>query len=266
MNLLHAQAELEQSYNRNQLIPRMKEMIQESGMLDHFDLYKPMLEGLWVFLSIHKRTDIPTMVGLLKRHGELQEVADFLDQAIEAGACEYDERSRMLITLFEIDPETQEELDQYMYPLPMVCDPAFIKDNRTTGYITPVCDTGSVILKNNHHDKDICLDILNIQNQIPLYISKVVMDKAPAIFKSLRTRKPGELKADFDKRLKQFHKFDTTTRAVLNHLLTLTETLKLTHAYDKRGRIYPKGYHLNYQSHDWAKSIVHLEPMLIPLN
>ena len=30
----------------------------------------------------------------------------------------------------------------------------------------------------------------------------------------------------------------------------------LTHAYDKRGRTYAKGYHVNYQGNDWNKATI----------
>src|SRR5690606_31567889 len=56
------------------------------------------------------------------------------------------------------------------YLPPMVCEPRTLKSNFSSGYLT---HNDSLILgKGNHHDGDICLDVLNKMNQVSLKLSE----------------------------------------------------------------------------------------------
>jgi len=68
--------------------------------------------------------------------------------------------------------------------------------------------------------------------------------------------KEGESYEEFKKRQRAFEKFDKTSRDVLDGLFTLGNEFYLTHKYDKRGRTYCQGYHVNIQGNDWNKSVI----------
>jgi len=69
-------------------------------------------------------------------------------------------------------------------------------------------------------------------------------------------RKDGESREDFRKRVKAFDKYDRTSRDVLAALMAQGDRFWLTHKYDKRGRTYAQGYHVNPQGNDWNKACV----------
>jgi DNA-directed RNA polymerase len=55
-----------------------------------------------------------------------------------------------------------------------------------------------------------------------------------------------------------FEKYDRTAKDVITALSIHTDGFYLTHKYDKRGRVYCQGYHINYQGAPWNKATIQL--------
>lgn len=259
-DLKAAQIELENLFNKNQLIPRIQSVFRDCkdvNFAEHMTLNNIPVDfgmALLVQMVLHKRASLPTMVGVMYHHlNSAQATADMLLKAAEADLVDWSPNLHMFVVKFDISDELQEELDRFQYPLPMVVEPMSIHTNRDSGYI---CNHGSVILRNNHHENDVCLDHLNRLNRIKLTINTTTVLMIQNKWKNLDKPKEGESKQDFDRRRKAFAKYDRTSRDVIKGLMSISDTFYLTHKYDKRGRTYCQGHHVNYQGTPWNKAVV----------
>lgn len=256
------QVELEQLYNKNQLISRIrKEFVEckEFDFIDHMThMGIPIEFGLDVLIqmALHKRASLPTLAGILRLHfNDCQITADMLLKCTMADLVDWDAKTEHFIVKFEVSADIQEELDRFQYPLPMVIEPKKVKKNTDTGYIL---GGGSLILKHNHHEDDICLDHINRMNRVRFAIDHETARMVKNRWRNLDKQKAGETKAEFEKRRKMFEKYDRTAKDVITALSIHTDCFYLTHKYDKRGRVYCQGYHINYQGAPWNKAIIQL--------
>lgn len=219
---------------------------------------------LLTHMAIHRRCNINILVGILRSHyNDTQRTADEICKCAEADLVDFDPSIGLLITVAQIGSELQDEIDKYQYPLPMVVPPEVIKKNSNNGY--RIHNQGSVILKDNHHTDDVCLDHLNRANKVKLSINQEVMVMVQNRWKNLDKPKQDESVTDYQKRVKAFEKFDRASRDVMKLLLSEGNELYLTHKVDKRGRTYCAGYQVNYQSTAWCKATVefHNKELLI---
>ena len=178
-----------------------------------------------------------------------------LMKCAELDLIDFDTNRREFVVVFGISEDVQEELDRYQFPLPMVVEPQPIRNNMDTGYIL---GRGSVILRNNHHSDDVNLDHLNRVNQIPFTINFDTATMVKNQWRNLDKRKEGETDADFSARKRAFEKYDRVAHDVMDKLVQHGNRLFMTHKYDKRGRTYCQGYHINYQGTSWNKAVVQL--------
>jgi hypothetical protein len=128
---------------------------------------------------------------------------------------------------------------------PMVCAPLELTHNFSSGYLT---HNDSLILgSGNHHDGDICLDVLNLMNSVPLCLD--------TDFLSQVEEEPTFTFEDQD----QVEHWQAFKRQSYHFYLTLVEhgnRFYFTHKVDKRGRIYSQGYHLNSQGASFKKAML----------
>jgi hypothetical protein len=258
MSKLEHQMQLEKLFNKNQLMPRMRKEFEECDTLDFAAFAKSINIDLafvidaMVQMALHKRADLPTMVGTLRHHcGTAQQVADNLLKMAEEDAFHFDPTIDKFIVIYGISEDVQHELDSYQYPLPMVVEPKTLTNNYGTGYFT---SKGSVILKKNHTDDDICLDHLNRMNKIPLAINWDVARMIKNDWSNLDKPKEGETHKEYEKRVRAFKKYDRTAHEVMGLLTQEGNRFFLTHRPDKRGRTYCQGYHVSYQGTSWNKA------------
>lgn len=267
--MIDLQIETEKLFHKNQLFPRIKAEFFNSELRKGYDFRSHMLKhginpdfgfDLLVQMVLHKRTTLPVLVGILRKHykgeidGGCQRTTDELLKACEADLVDWNPGTRQFIIRYDITSDVQEELDRYQYPLPMVVEPREIKTNEDTGYYT---SRNSVILRQNHHDEDVCLDHLNRMNQVKLRINAKVVMTIKNSWRNLDKPKPDEEREDYLKRVRAFERYDRSVHDVLFHLGIANENeFWLTHKYDKRGRTYCQGYYVNYQGHSWNKAVV----------
>lgn len=258
--MLEFQIEIERLFHKNQLFPRIKgEFTQYPVFGQKMTKHEIPVEfgyDLLVQMVLHKRAKLEVLVGILRKHfnGDSQATADYILKAVQADLIDWNPVTRQCIVRFDITPDVQQDLDRYQFPLPMVVEPKELKTNEDTGYYT---HRNSVILKNNHHGFDVCLDHLNRMNRIKLRLNMQVAKTIKNQWRSLDKPKPDEDQKEFQKRVKAFEKYDRTTHDVLDHLgLSNEGEFYLTHKYDKRGRTYCQGYHVNYQGATWNKAVV----------
>jgi DNA-directed RNA polymerase len=191
--------------------------------------------------------------GNYKYEDPFQATADGLVKAIDFNFVDYSDMGQIFIITNDVDQEVYDDLDRFQYPLPMLIQPMPVTQNNQSGYVKV---QGSIILKNNYHEDDVCLDHINRVNSIMLTINTDTAQMIQNKWKNLDKQKPGETFQDFQKRKRAFEKYDRTSRDVIDHLVVMENEFYLTHRYDKRGRTYCQGYHVNYQGTAWNKSVV----------
>ena len=253
------QATLEDLFNKNQLIPKLRrEMEQVPRFLNIIKdnrINKPFAIDLLVQMAIHRRCKINILVGLLRPHfKDTQLTANEILKCAEADLVDFDPNFGLLVTVCQITAELQADIDKYQYPLPLVKAPLELKTNSDTGY--HVFRKGSVILRNNHHEDDVCLDHLNRCNQVRMVINSGVMSMIQNKWRNLDKPKQDESVTDYQKRVKAFEKYDRTSREVMKLVLSEGNSFYLSHKYDKRGRTYCQGYQMTYQGAPWNKAVV----------
>jgi hypothetical protein len=260
MNLHAHQRELEKLYNKNQVHSRIKAQFIECKELDfigHMEsqgIPRDFGLDLLVQMALHKRCSLPTLVGIMLKHTNTpQQACDLILKAALADLIDWAPDLKVFVVKFTISADVQEEIDRFQFPLPMVVRPAKIKANNQTGYLT---SGGSIILKNNFHEDDVCLDHINRVNRIKFTINHDVVRLVKNEWRNLDKPKEGETREDFDRRKRAFEKYDRTARDVMNIITKHSEEFYLTHKFDKRGRTYCQGYHVNYQGAAWNKAVV----------
>lgn len=253
------QATLEDLFDKHQMLPRIRaEMANVEGFLQTMeanDINQKFGIDMLAQMAIHRRCKANVLVGILRNHfNDSQRTADELFKCAEADLVDFDPRIGLFVTIAQVGDELQAEIDKYQYPLPMVVPPETIKNNRTNGY--RLHSFGSVILKDNHHEDDVCLDHLNRCNKVKLSINHEVMHMVQNQWKNLDKPKAEESVDEYRKRVKAFEKFDRSSRDVMKLLLSEGNELYLTHKVDKRGRTYCQGYSVNYQGTAWSKATI----------
>ena len=262
------QLKLEELFDKHQLMPKVRAWFKERKDLPFAIAMQnagiPEDFGFDVLaqIAVHKRANVSTMVGCLRRHCDTaQEVADLLEKAVNNHFLKFEVNHKKknpegeFIVHYEISPELQRALDMFQYPLPMVVTPKTLTDNLSSGYLT---GKASVILRDNHHDKDVCLDHLNRMNSIELSINQEVATNVKNHWKGLDKKNEDETHEDYNKRQKAFDKYSRVADHVINLMVKSGNNLYLTHAYDKRGRTYCRGFHVSYQGTDWNKAVLEL--------
>jgi hypothetical protein len=264
MDAKHAhQLELEKLYSKNQTLPRIRQEfidcpeIDFTGFFEANDISPKFGFDLLAQMALHKRCPLPTLVNILRHHleGNCQATADLLLKCAELDLVDWDPALQLFVVVFTLAQSVQDELDLYQYPLPMVVEPQRLESNTDSGYLT---GGGSVILRHNHHEDDVCLDHLNRMNRIRFSLDLDTASMVKLKWKGLDKQNEDETREDFEKRKKAFSKYKRTTQQVMDTLLVHGNEFYLTHKYDKRGRIYCQGYHVNYQGAPWNKAVIQL--------
>lgn len=120
------------------------------------------------------------------------------------------------------------------YLPPMVCEPLEVKSNYSSGYLTH--NDSLVLGSNNHHDGDLCLDVINTMNRVELkldldFLCKV--EEEPTF--DIVTQDQRDQWLNFKK---QSYRFYSLMQSQGNRFF-------LCHKVDKRGRLYAQGYHIS---------------------
>lgn len=147
---------------------------------------------------------------------------------------------------YSLSPDVSDFIHQTMFLPPMVCKPRkwTSKDNVGGGYLK---GSGSCILgAMNHHNKSLNLKHLNTLQDITWELNKFMLDTPE------RPNKAFTLQEQRD----QFEIFKTESKEVYELLLDAGNRFNFTWNYDKRGRSYSTGYHVNLQSTEYKKAIL----------
>ena len=77
--------------------------------------------------------------------------------------------SLVVVSRLPLSSDLLRFIENSQYLPPMVCTPLPLENNYSSGYLT---HNDSLILgSGNHHDGDLCLDVINLVNQVPLKLA-----------------------------------------------------------------------------------------------
>lgn len=151
---------------------------------------------------------------------------------------------------------------------PMLCEPKELHNNRESGYLT--FNDSLILGSGNHHEGNICLDVLNKMNQVKLMldtdflckieedpnseftvekIKEAAWDRGEDISDHEAAERVEQQRENWKNFKKQSYEFYSLMAKCGNRF-------HLTHKVDKRGRIYAQGYHLNTQGTSFKKAMI----------
>lgn len=275
--LMQNQKDLELLYSKYQLLPVLRGEFETVAEEYPEPEMKDFIVDALTHMSLHKQADAETLVGILSpKYGDPQTVADNLVLLAELDYLDVEEKlyvdpdtqekslTWVFSVKFDVSADVHEMLDKYQFPLPMLVHPRRLTRNFDTGYLTIL---NPVILNGSDYfdDKDVCLDHLNRMNHVALEVNMEVVRSEEGRF-IVPTREADEDFKEYQKRQKQAVKFYETTVDVMGTLNALGSEFYLTHRFDRRGRCYASGYHINTQGDDYRKSMLVLarKEVLLP--
>ena len=155
--------------------------------------------------------------------------------------------SLMVVSRVLLSDSTKDFIEHSAYLPPMICTPLTLTTNYSSGYLT---HNDSLILgQGNHHSGDICLDVLNLMNNVPLKLNTEFLstvEEEPTFDISNPLQK--DLWMSFKRQSYNFYSL----------LVQQGNKFYMTHKVDKRGRIYASGYHINTMGTSFKKAAVEL--------
>lgn len=145
---------------------------------------------------------------------------------------------------YEISAKTKQFINHVMYLPPMLCKPDNWTSNAKGGYLN---NNSSIILgRLNHHWLNQNLEAVNTIQEIPWELN----------IQMLKKKEEPKHKLDTIEKQRQFKTIKSESRNIYNFMLKHGNKFYFTWVYDKRGRMYSKGYHINLQSTEYKKSIL----------
>lgn len=178
--------------------------------------------------------------------------------------------SLTIISLIPLSDKLLEFISNSAYLPPMVCEPLELRNNYSSGYLT---HSDSLILgSGNHHDGDICIDVLNTINKVALrldtqFLSTVEEDPTKEFTMEWAHKKASEkgksindatAKIRVAKAIENWHRFKVQGYNFYALMAKQGNEFHLTHKVDKRGRIYASGYHITSQGTAFKKASIEL--------
>ena len=150
----------------------------------------------------------------------------------------------VVIPKFKLTGPLKDYIEQKKYLPPMVTVPKKWLSNKGGGYLTR--NESCVLGHNNHHEGQQATDVLNILQDIALELDLEALSYEETSNKVL----------DTDEKVKQFEHMCRESLVVYEDILNRGNEFYFVWKYDKRGRVYSSGYHINIQGTQYKKSII----------
>ena len=155
--------------------------------------------------------------------------------------------SLMIKSLIPLEGWLVRYIENSRYLPPMICEPSEVNNNYSSGYLT---HNDSLILgTGNHHDGDLCLDVLNTVNRVQLKLDTqflCTVEEAPTF------------EMETPEQVDQWKEFKRQSYEFYTLIAKSGNTFWLTHKVDKRGRIYAQGFHISTQGNPFKKASIEL--------
>ena len=234
--------------SKNKRIAQLANMDIEALVIDCFvgvayslrpELFRAVTACMAARLNFSDHTDAITTVG------ELLAVLCQTD-AFDI-TKEHKMASLMLVSRIPLSDSLIRFIEESQYLPPMVCAPLELSHNHSSGYLT---HNDSLILgSGNHHDGDLCLDVLNTLNKVKFKLDLDFLSKV---------EEEPTFDLDTQEKIDQWTAFKKQSYRFYNLLQQQGNAFYFTNKVDKRGRIYSCGYHINPQGAPFKKAQLEL--------
>jgi len=177
----------------------------------------------------------------------------------------------VVLSRIGLDEEVLRYAYNAFYLPPMIIKPRTVRHNRDSGYITQRGESLILGYYENHHDDDICLDVINTlnSNEYELdtdLISSLSEDPLEITIEKLQENAAAKDKYlsrfDAEKKLKQildtWDDYQEECYKIQTLMLYHGNKFYLQNKVDKRGRIYTSGYHISPQGSSFKKAMINL--------
>lgn len=156
--------------------------------------------------------------------------------------------SLMVVSCIPLPANLIKFIEASQYLPPMVCEPLELSHNHSSGYLT---HNDSLILgSGNHHDGDVCLDVLNTMNKVAFKLDLDFLCKV---------EEEPTFELDTQDKTDQWTRFKKQSYRFYSLMQQQGNRFYFTNKVDKRGRIYSCGYHLNPQGAPFKKAMLELD-------
>ena len=204
----------------------------------------------------------------------IQTVAELLAVLCQTDVFDIEKASKysslMLISRIQLPTDILGFIENSHFLPPMLVKPLELVHNRSNGHLS--YNDSLILSKGNHHEGDICLDVLNKINAVPLklatdFLCQVEEDpntEYTVEWAHKKANKKGQNITDaeaqqrVDKAIENFHRFKVQSYKFYTLMAQYGNLFYLTHKVDKRGRIYASGYHLSTQGTAFKKASIEL--------
>ena len=265
MYLNEEQINLENTYNDMHIKTYLKQWLNMA--LEDNEIFRTSLEDiqkyaydiLAILLLRGKRISINALYEMLLNKNNYADAewimaSVFTLTRLNLVSIEQDTRNSLyVLPLISLTDEQLELINSLQYKLPMIVEPLTTNqkgNNRGSGYYTKGSDS---LILNQHHQYEICSDVLDRLNKVPFSINRAFMETISNSWKCMS--EPEEMNIETLKNYFMYEKSVFRTSAIMiNH----GNKFWFTHKYDKRGRIYCCGYQLNTQGNSYAKAQLEL--------
>lgn len=176
----------------------------------------------------------------------------------------------IVISRVELDSEVTQYADNALYLPPLIIKPRKVRSNRDSGYITQRGESLILGFYENHHDDNICLDVINTlnSNEYELDIEFINSYEEQWHREELSQEEYEELShADreiYNMDEKNWKKFQEQGKFFQTLMIHHGNSFYLCNKVDKRGRIYATGYHISTQGSSFKKAMVNFKHREIP--
>lgn len=176
----------------------------------------------------------------------------------------------IVISRVGLDAEITQYADNALYLPPLIIKPRKVRSNRDSGYITQRGESLILGFYENHHDDNICLDVLNTLNSNEYELDTDFINQYEEQWhrEELSQQEYEELShADreiYNMDAKTWKKFQEQGKFFQHLMIHHGNSFYLCNKVDKRGRIYSSGYHVNVQGSSFKKAMVNFKHHEIP--
>nr|UVX89063.1 MAG: DNA-directed RNA polymerase N-terminal [Bacteriophage sp.] len=244
--------------------------------LKQLDLEKLVIEIFVGVCYVQEETPLVNVIGQLASRIGFDDKRDSIQTIAEVLAvlCETDvfdikkphpKASLYIQSNIKFDEKLTNFINYSCYLPPLVCEPRELVNNRSTAYYTHEND--SLILGGgfNHHDGNICLDVLNSRNRVPLSLDVeflCTVEEEPT--HDLNVIDTDEDLSDWQiadmirKQKQNWARYKEQSYYFYSLMVNQGNRFYISNKVDKRGRMYACGYHITPQGTSFKKAMINL--------
>lgn len=244
-----------QEWMNQTFYPAKQARVEQLKQLDLVELVTEIFIGIAYILRPELFTSVTAKlagrIGFDDKRDSIATMAEVITVLCGTDVFDITKEDRMASLMVVSNIVLPEQITKYIhhseYLPPMVCEPLEVRSNYDSGYLS---HRDSLILgKGNHHNGDICLDVINTVNSVALTLDTdflLTVEEEPTF--DLDTPEKRDQWLEFKRQSEQFYLL----------MIQSGNQFYLTNKVDKRGRLYAQGYHISTQGTAYKKASIEL--------